>query len=38
MKVIKTLFLVLGICSLCSKAAVRTYHHFYPPVPVAVGP
>jgi hypothetical protein len=35
MKTIKTLFLVLGVCSLCSKAAVYTYRHFHPPVPVA---
>jgi hypothetical protein len=38
MKFIKTLFLVLGVCSLCSKAAVHTYRHFQPPAPVAVGP
>jgi hypothetical protein len=37
-KTIKTLFLVLGVCSLFSKAAVHAYRHFYPPAPVAVGP
>jgi hypothetical protein len=34
MKTIKTLFLVLSVCSLCSRAAVYTYRHFYPSVPV----
>jgi hypothetical protein len=38
MKTIKTLFLVLGVCSLFSKAAVHTYRHFHPPAQVAVGP
>ena len=38
MKTIKTLFLVLGVCSIFSKAAIHTYRHFYPPAPVAVGP
>jgi hypothetical protein len=37
-KFVKTLLLVLGVCSLCSKAAVHTYRHFQPPAPVAVGP
>jgi hypothetical protein len=36
MKFIKTLFLVLGVCSLCSKAAMLTYRHFQPPAPVAI--
>jgi hypothetical protein len=38
MKYIKTLFLVLGVCSICSKAAVHTYRHFHPPALVAVRP
>jgi hypothetical protein len=38
MKFIKTLFLVLGVCSLCSKAAIHTYRHFQPPAPVVIGP
>jgi hypothetical protein len=38
MKTIKTLFLVLGVCSLFSKAAVHTYRHFYPPAPAVAGP
>ena len=38
MKTIKTLFLVLGVCSLFSKAAVHAYRHFYPPAAAIVGP
>ena len=38
MKTIKTLFLVLSVCSIVSKAAIHTYRHFHPPVAVAVGP
>ena len=38
MKTIKTLLLVLGVCSLFSKAAVHTYRHFHPPAPVVAGP
>jgi hypothetical protein len=35
MNTIKILFLVLGVCSICSKAAIHTWRHFHPPVPVA---
>jgi hypothetical protein len=35
MNTIKTLFLVPGVCSICSKAAIHTWRHFHPPVPVA---
>jgi hypothetical protein len=38
MKTIKTLLLVIGVCSICSKAAIHTYRHFYPLASVAVGP
>lgn len=34
----KTLFLVLVLCSLCSKVTVHTYGHFNPPPPVIIGP
>ena len=34
----KILFLVLAVCSLCSKAIVYTYRHFNPPPPPIVGP
>ncbi|WKA29622.1 hypothetical protein [Bradyrhizobium roseum] len=34
----KTLFLVLVLCSLCSKVAVHTYRHFNPPPAAIVGP
>ncbi|WP_334425502.1 hypothetical protein [Bradyrhizobium sp. AZCC 1620] len=34
----KTIFLVLVVCSLCSKAAVHTYRHFNPPSPPIIGP
>jgi hypothetical protein len=34
----KTLLLVLVLCSLCSKVTVHTYRHFNPPPPVIVGP
>jgi len=35
---IKTLFIVLAVCSLCSKAVVHTYRHFNPPSPPIIGP
>ena len=34
----KMLFLVLAVCSLCSKAIVHTYRHFNPPPPPIIGP
>jgi hypothetical protein len=34
----KSLFLVLVLCSLCSKVTVHTYGHFNPPPPVIIGP
>jgi hypothetical protein len=34
----KCLFLVLALCSLCSKVTVHTYGHFNPPPPVIIGP
>jgi len=33
----KIIFLVLGVCILCSKA-VGTYRHFNPPPPPIIGP
>jgi hypothetical protein len=38
MKTIKTLFIVLSVCSLCSRTAIYVYRHFNPPVTVAGGP
>jgi hypothetical protein len=38
MKTIKTLFVVLSVCSLCSKTAIHVYRHFHPPEAVAIGP
>jgi len=38
MKTIKNILLVICVCSLCSKAAVHTYRHFYPPPAPIVGP
>jgi len=34
----KSLLLVLALCSLCSKVTVHTYGHFNPPPPVIIGP
>jgi len=34
----QTLFLVLVLCSLCSKVTTHTYRHFNPPSPAIVGP
>ena len=34
----KIIFLVLGVCILCSKAIVYTYRHFNPPPPPIIGP
>jgi len=34
----KIIFLVLGVCILCSKAVVHTYRHFNPPPPPIIGP
>ena len=34
----KIIFLVLAVCSLCSKAVVHTYRHFNPPPPPIIGP
>jgi hypothetical protein len=34
----KSLFLVLALCSLCSKVTVHTYRHFNPPPPEIIGP
>jgi hypothetical protein len=38
MKTIKTIVLVICVCSLCSKAAVHTYRHFNPPPAPIIGP
>ena len=38
MKTIKNIILILGVCSLCSKAVVHTCRHFNPPPPPIVGP
>jgi len=35
---VKTILLILVICSLCSKVVVHTYRHFNPPPPSIVGP
>ena len=34
----KTILLILAVCSLCSKVIVHTYRHFNPPPPPIVGP
>ena len=34
----KIIFLVLVVCSLCSKAVVHTWRHFNPPSPPIIGP
>ncbi|KRQ93884.1 hypothetical protein CQ12_30785 [Bradyrhizobium jicamae] len=34
----KVLFLVLAVCSLCSKAIVHACRHFNPPQPPIIGP
>ena len=34
----KIIFLVLAVCSLCSKAVVHTWRHFNPPPPPIIGP
>lgn len=34
----KIIFLVLAVCSLCSKAVVHTWRHFNPPAPPIIGP
>ena len=38
MKTITTILIILGVCLLCSKAAIHTYRHFNPPPPSIVGP
>jgi hypothetical protein len=35
---LKTILLILAVCSLCSKAVVHTWRHFNPPPPPIVGP
>ena len=35
---LKIIFLVLAVCSLCSKAVVDTWRHFNPPPPPIIGP
>ena len=35
---LKIIFLVLAVCSLCSKVAVHTCRHFNPPTPPIIGP
>ena len=37
MKTAKTVFVVLSLCSQCSKTAIHVYRQFYPPAAVAVG-
>jgi len=34
---IKIIFLVLAMCSICSKAVVHTWRHFNPPQPPIIG-
>jgi len=34
----KIIFLVLAVCSLCSRAVVHTWRHFNPPPPPIIGP
>jgi len=34
----KIIFLVLGVCILCSRAVVHTYSYFNPPSPPIIGP
>ena len=34
----KIIFLVLVVCSLCSKAVVHTWRHYNPPPPPIIGP
>ncbi len=34
----KIIFLVLAVCSLCSKAVVHTWRHYNPPPPPIIGP
>ena len=38
MKILKNIVLVLCVCSVCSKAVMHTYRHFYPASPTIVGP
>jgi hypothetical protein len=38
MKTIKSLFVVLSACGLCSKTAIHVYRHIHLPAPVVVGP
>ncbi|MEH2624350.1 hypothetical protein V1292_002405 [Bradyrhizobium sp. AZCC 1719] len=38
MKTLRCIVLILGVCSLCSKAAIHAYRHFNPPPPPIVGP
>jgi hypothetical protein len=35
MNTLRSIVLILGVCSLCSKAVLHTYRHFNPP-PVAI--
>jgi len=37
-KTLKNIALILCVCSLCSKALIHTYRHFYPPAAAIVGP
>ncbi len=37
MKTLKSLIVILLVCGLCTKVAVRTYRHFHPPAEI-VGP
>jgi hypothetical protein len=34
----KIIFLVLAVCSLCSKAVIHTWRHYNPPPPPIIGP
>jgi hypothetical protein len=38
MKTVKNIFLILCVCSLCSKAIIHAWRHFNPPPPPIVGP
>jgi hypothetical protein len=38
MKTLRNILFILVICSVCSKAVIHTYRHFYPPAAAIVGP
>lgn len=38
MKTFRNIIFILCVCSVCSKAAMHTYRHFYPAPVAIVGP